>query len=362
MAFTFDEILKELEEKKERRERGLYNGIPFPYPKWRDYIPSIDKGMYLGLVAPSGVGKSRFIRKTFVYDMFKFSQDNHYPMKIIYFALEDAKNPVYKKMVCHYMWERFKLDLTPSQLESKYVGLDSRTIELMRRDRQFFETLERNVVIVNSCSTPLEIVKFCEGVYNDYGETHHILVIIDNYANITKDPHHKNEWEAVRELSRNHIRLNLCKRLNMTVIAVLQTDVDTDKNAFRTSSSAPISSLEPNTASIGDTKVIVRDMYVLLGLFHPWKYEIKRYPYNDGYNTEILRNRFRSLIMLKNNEGEMAPRLPLLFDGRHELFTEMPALTETSVLDKLYSQILNEETERKERMVRASLLIKEKDK
>ena len=142
----------------------------------------------------------------------------------------------------------------------------------------------------------------------------------------------------------------------MTVIAVLQTDVDTDKNSYRNSDKAPISTLEPNTASIGDIKVIIRDFYLLLGLFHPWKYEIKRYPYQDGYNTEILRNNFRSLLMLKNNEGEMAPRLPLWFDGRKEIFAEMPDISEKDKLDKLYGDILAEATRKKELYARKKLL------
>ncbi len=351
----YEEVLREVEEKKKRKEKGLFNGIPFPYPKWRDYIPSIDKGMYLGLLAPSGVGKSRFVRKTFVYDLYEFSRANDYPIKIIYFALEDAKKAVYKKVMCHYFWERLKLDLSPTQLDSKFVGLDSRYLDLMRRDSKFFEELERDVLIVNSCSTPSEIVAYCTEVHKRVGHTHHIVVIIDNFSNIMPDPHHETEWKAVRELSRNHIRLNLCKQLEMTVVAVLQTDVDTDKNSYRNSDKAPISTLEPNTASIGDIKVIVRDFYVLLGLFYPWKYEIKRYPYHDGYNTEILRNNFRSLLMLKNNDGEMAPRLPLYFDGRREIFSEMPDLKDTEKLNQMYANILSEETKRKELRARKQL-------
>jgi hypothetical protein len=348
-------VLREIEEKKERKEKGLFNGIPFPYPKWRDYIPSIDKGMYLGLLAPSGVGKSRFIRKTFVYDLYEFSKKNKYPIKILYFALEDAKVPVYKKMICHYLWERHQFDISPTQLDSKYVGFDDRYLDIMKRDKRFFEEFETDVAIVNTCSTPQEIVDYCKRQHERFGDSHHIIVIIDNYSNVTKDPHHKTEWEAVRELSRNHIRLDLCKKLNMTVIAVLQTDVESDKNTFRNSDKAAISTLEPNTASIGDIKVIVRDFYLLLGLFHPWKYEIPKYPYKDGYDTSILRNRFRSLLMLKNNEGEMAPRLPLLFDGKHEHFSEMPTLAEKDALDKLYARIMKEETEKREMIARKGL-------
>ncbi len=351
----YDEILKEIEEKKRIKEGGGYTGIPFPYQRWRDYIPSIDKGMYLGLLAPSGVGKSRFIRKTFVYDIYEFAKANKYPVKILYFALEDAKKQVYKNMICHYLWERHQFDVSPAQLDSKYIGFDNRYLEIMKRDKRFFEDLESDVAIINTCSTPSEIVAYCKRQHEHFGKTHHLIVIIDNFSNIVKDEWHKTEWEAVRELSRNHIRLNLCKELDMTVIAVLQTDIESDKHVFRNSDKGSLSTLEPNTASIGDIKVIIRDFYVLLALFYPWKYEIKNYPYHNGYNIDVLRNRFRSLLMLKNNHGEMAPRLPLLFDGKHEDFKELPALTETDTLNALYAKVLKEETERKEMMIRKGL-------
>ena len=183
-------------------------------------------------------------------------------------------------------------------------------------------------------------------IVEKFGHTHHLFSIIDNFSNITRDNYHKTEWEAVRELSRNKIRLDLCMKHNMTVIAVLQTDFDTEKNTFRNAGKAGITSVEPNMSSVGDVKVICRDMHLLLALFSPFKYEIPRYPYAEGYNIEVLRDKFRALLMLKNNEGIMAPRLPLLFDGGNEVFTELPRLEEKEKLDQLYQQIIREEKEK----------------
>lgn len=80
-------------------------------------------------------------------------------------------------------------------------------------------------------------------------------------------------------------------------------------------------------------------------------YEIEQYPYAGAYNTKILRDRFRSLLMLKNNKGPMAPRLGLLFDGKHEIYDEMPGVDEKDALDHLYNTIMNEEKMKKQKQM-----------
>lgn len=346
MSYYEQVVLKDIIEKRERRINGSFNGIPLPFSRWQEYFPSLDKGMYYGILGNSGLGKSRFIRHTFLYETLKFSWKNNYPVKIIYFALEDGKLLVYKKLIKHYLWERHRINLPAKYIESKDLPLAQKYLDVLEGDKEFYKILEDSVYIINNATTPSEIYKVCMKVIEQFGHERHIIAIIDNYSNITKDPHHKTEWEAVRELSRNMIRLDLCLKHHMTVIAVLQTDFDTEKFTARNAGKAGISAVEPNMGSIGDVKVIARDMFALLALFSPWKYEITRYPYSEGYNIEVLRDRFRSVLMLKNNEGEMAPRLPLLFDGGNEVFTELPRLEEKEKLDQLYQQIIREEKEK----------------
>lgn len=351
----YDEVIKDLIEKKALREKGLYNGIPYPFERWRDFIPSIDPGMYYQYLGSTGVAKSRIIRYLHIYETLKFSIQNNYPVKIIYFALEDAKKSVYKKMICHYLWENHKIDIPLKILESKEEPLPDKYLQMIRKEREFYERLEQSLWIVNDATTPSEIFNVCTKMHKAYGHSHHMIAIIDNFSNIVAEPKHRSDWEAVRELSRNYIRLQLCKEMNYTVIGVLQADFESEKNTFRNSGKGSISSIEPNMGSIGDAKVVARDAFMVFALFSPWRYEIKAYPHSEGYNIDVLRNRFRSLLMLKNNEGEMAPRLGMLFDGKHEIFQEMPLLTDKEGLDRIYNQIIKEEQERKEKFTKKLL-------
>ena len=54
MSF-YKRFLEGLKRKKLRKERGEYNGIPFCFPNYRNYVESIDKGVYYALA--SGPGK-----------------------------------------------------------------------------------------------------------------------------------------------------------------------------------------------------------------------------------------------------------------------------------------------------------------
>jgi len=346
----YEKVLKEIEQKKINKEQGYFNGIPFPYQNYQEnYVSSIDKGQYAGIVAAPGEGKSRWARYTYVYKPLQFSLKHNYPIKILYFALEDSKESIQKKIFAHYLYDKHNEDVNPKYLESKEKPLSQRLLDLIKKDAEFYKKFEDNVFIIDNINTPSGIYNKCVAANEKFGATHHMIVIIDNYANIIKEAHHLNEHEAVGELSRKYVRLELCKRLKMSVLAVVQQDLASVNHAARNSDNIKMSTVEPNLASLGNNKQITRDFHILWALFTPWRFEIKAYPNKEGWNTEVLRNRFKSLIMLKTNESEMAPRMGMLFNGGRETFEEMPSIKDIEALDRLYKNVLQEEQEKRDK-------------
>lgn len=345
----YDIVRADVFKRKQQKEKGVFNGIPWPFKRHRDYIPSIDKGMYYGFLGATGLGKSKLARHLFVYEVFKFSQAEDYPVKVLYFALEDGRIKVYKKFFAHYLWEFHNVKVPLKMLESKFEPLPDKYMKYIDEDEAFFRIFDDTVHVIDDKTSPKEITDVCERAHAKFGDTHHIITIVDNYSNITEDQHHKSQWEAIREFSRNDVRLNLCKKRDMTVIGILQQDFEQEKHSFRAAGKAMISTVEPNMGSVGDAKVVCKDMFVILALFSPWKYELMGYmgsANSEGYKIDILRNRFRSLINLKNNDGEMSPRLPLYFDGLTENFDELPMPTDKDAMDRIYQQILLEERQK----------------
>ena len=181
----YDKTLKEIIEKKERKVNGQFNGIPVPFSKYSEYFDSFDKGSYVQLLGGTGVGKSS-LKHHLIYSMVEFSYANDYPIKILDFSLEDVGIEVCKKRIIHYLWKRHKIDISQKYLNSKDYPLDDRYINLIKQDELFFRKFENTVAVVNDCTNPDEIHKMCENAYEKYGKTHHIVIFIDNYANVTR--------------------------------------------------------------------------------------------------------------------------------------------------------------------------------
>lgn len=341
-----DEVLTDIIEKKVRKQSGKSNGIPFPFTRFRDHITDIEPGSYIGILGTSGVGKSKFTRNTFLYHPLDYSRLTNYPVKILYFALEDPAKKIYKNLLCHYLYNRHKYSISLMMLESKGdFTLPKEALDLIEKDQDFYKWIGKNIQIIEDCLTPDSIEERCDYYYSKIPAGEQVIVIIDNYANIVPDEKNK-DWDAVRYFSRNIVRLKLCKKYNWTVVGVLQEDQETEKNRFRSIASgrSSIGSLEPTGSSIGNAKVIIQDLFYGIGIFSPWKYELNHYPNNKGYNVEILRNKFRGINMFKNNEADSgaSPRLGLYFD-KHENFRQMPQTTDESALQMIYDKILEEE-------------------
>lgn len=341
MSYYKDVFLPELRTKKERRERGEFNGIPIKYKNYSNYVTSIDKGIYYGLLSGTGNGKSYWMRDTFVYEPLEFCMKTGYKAKFLLFLLEDSIMQSYKKISAHYLWMRHGVLISQKLLDSKEDPLPDKYLKMLEEDEEFYEFFEDSVYIFNDDLDPDSILARCEEVYNKFGDEYHYIMIIDNYANITKG-NYSTEYEAIATLSREHIRLNLTKKLGFSVLAIMQSDQDSEKFAAR-NASGNISAIEPNLGSIGKIKIVNQDMHVIWALFNPWRYGITTYPNSKGWNTDCLRNKFRSLIMLKNNLEEMAPRLGLLFEGNKGIFTELPSIDQEEALQRIYVKHLEEE-------------------
>jgi len=339
----YEETLKDIEEKKSAREQGLFNGIPFPIESYHQYFEGWNKGEYTGILGSSGSGKSRFIR-WLIYNAVDFSISNNYPVKILYFALEDPKIAVTKKIFSHYLYDRQGIEIDPRAFNSTFKPINQNIIHALKADAGFFYQFHNNVIIMDNVTTPNGINNIVQKTYLKYGKSHHIIVVVDNQSNLNPDQEDNSEWAAKVRFSREIARLDWCMK-GITPILILQLDMEQEKHAFRNTGKASLLSLEPNLSSIGDAKVIARSMHTVFALFDPHRFGIDEYPYVEtgGYDIKTLRNQFRSLLMLKSNNGEIAPRLPLLFKGAQEIFQKLPPLENKGELSKIYNTIIEEQ-------------------
>jgi len=345
MSFYEKQFLKDIIDKRERKVRGEYNGIPFCFPGYSDYVDYIDKGVYHAIASGPGNGKS-YLMRYFIYEAFKFALKTGYKLKILLFILEDTKLMVYKAIAAHYLWEHYQIYISKKILDSKDEPIPQRYLDLLLKDVDFFKQFEDIVYIIDDKFDPDSITEACEKCHTKFGDEYHYFAIVDNYANIEQGEY-KSKYEAVATFSSKHVRLNLCKRLNFSFLAIIQNDMDSEKFAAR-NASGNVSAIEPTLGSFGDIKIITRDIHIIWALFNPWRYGIQTYPDSKGWHINTLRNRFRSLLMLKNNLGEMAPRMGLFFEGGKGIFTQLPQVDNEEALRKIYEDVLTKEKQFRE--------------
>lgn len=350
---------------KENKEKGFFNGIPFPFLRLSEHIPVIDKGMSIGLLGSTGSGKSKLSRFIGLYHPYFFAKKYNYPIKIIIFALEDDVIKVYKSILCHYLWELYGIKVSIKELDSKGDKvLPDFVLDKIKEAEDFFIDFEKDVVLINGVSKPKEMFEILKEHALKTGKTityeveingekrkqlryesdYHTMVIIDNFANIDEGEEYGSERQAIVDLAKNYIRERCCNFFNFSVIQVLQNDFQSERPTYASNGKTITAKLEPTLASIGEAKTVSRSQHLVLSLFNPSNYDLIRYPAvsdqhaNNAYDIDILGNKFRSLRILKSNDGDAGIRVGVMFDAFSETWEELPK-PDAPEMKEIYSKI-----------------------
>jgi hypothetical protein len=336
----FQQTLANITKKAENKKAGKFNGIPYPFPRFAQFIPSIDPEQVIGLTSFSGVGKSRFLRNVFITYPYEFSLHNGYNLEIDYYALEDSAERIFKSILCNYLNRHCKERVSLYDLDSKFRELSSHILKLIREGERYLSDFNNKVRIKDSFTTPSAIKrdiltrasqlgdiqtverdgqKYIVG-YKPKTDVHHI-VAFDNLNNVDKDPVHNTQKDAMDAFVSKDCRLVYSKILRMTCVVVHQQSLEAEKQQFTNTGGVILDKNKPSLANLGGTKEVTRSYHLVLSLFSPHKFKQLNY---RGYDIGQLGNNFRELEVLKSNDGSDIVATPLYFDGTAENFIELP--------------------------------------
>lgn len=369
----YDIVKKDILKNKQIKKDGKFIGIPIPFTRLAQYIPITERGHSIGLLSATGAGKSRLLRFLYIYHSYKFAKEHDYPLRILYFPLEDSKEKVYRNMICHYLYELYGIYINLQELDSKGNRmLPDFVEEKLIEAKDFFKDFEKIVTVVDGMNEPTQIFNYCQnyalrtGIEEEF-ETEvegemlkqkryvpnndvHTLILVDNMSNISLEKGTASDREAIVKFCRDYVRGVLCNYYNFTVVQVLQQDFQTERQSFTRDGDSIIEKLKPSLAGIGDAKTIARSMHLVFGLFHPVRYNIQSYPpvtrnNPDTYRLDILGNRFRSLSILKANDTDFGMEIALNFDAVSEKWTEFPA-SNSPEIEQIYERIRQKNPEK----------------
>lgn len=130
-------VLTNLNERRERANRGDINCIPSPFKNFRNDFPGIEQGKYYLISGSSKSGKSQITSYLFLYTpiLFAYNNPSKLRLQIFYFPLEETPEKITMRFMCYllYVLSNRKIRVSPMKLQSVNTGqvIEKEILELL---------------------------------------------------------------------------------------------------------------------------------------------------------------------------------------------------------------------------------------
>lgn len=335
--------------RRERAIKGLFNCLPWPFPRFRIYLPGTEKAKYIIVTANQKVGKSKFVDYVYVYETILFvMQHPEIRAKILYFTLEISPNSKRDEFMSFLLGYLDHIYISPTDLNSVDSGkpVDENILNLLESERYkpYIDKYDEIVTYIDDIRNPTGINKYCR----DYALTHgHInytdetytdsngkvcrlinkddpytaddpeeirMIILDNASNLSQESG-LNKMETINKMSKYFIPLR--DHLLYTIIMVQH-----QAQAQEGIENRKLGLTKPSSDGLADCKTTSRDANLLLGLYSPFKYEVKTH---EDYDITKFKNYIRFMQVLEDRDyGASGQVCPLFFNGMSSAFRELP--------------------------------------
>lgn len=285
----FIDVLNTLKERKSRVESGLLNCIPFPFPRFRNWVPGIERAKYIVLTANQKVGKSKLADFMFVYEPLFYSIDHaELRFKVLYFTLEMSPEEKYLEFLCHLLYRLDKLEISPTALKStaRESPVPEYILKLLETERyqRYIRLFEEKVIYIDTDRNPTGIHKYCREYALSNGDLkykkvqrkekgsdllidlevidhyqpddpeEYRIVIVDNASNLTMESGLK-KMETIDKLSKYGIIL----RTQLKYIFVLIQHQAQSQEGIE---NFKLNKMKPSSDGLADCKTTTRDLII----------------------------------------------------------------------------------------------------
>ena len=315
----FSAVVKNIESRKQRRERGLYNSIPCPFPKLENYYPGIEKGKYELITASRKVGKSQYTDFAYVYHPIKFCMDTESDLnvKVEYLCLEMTKEQKMMQAMCHFLYvdSNGAIMVSPKDLRSVSKPLDDEILKTILKYEPFFIKYLDHINYVDNVRSVDEITEFTNRLCKQTDiHSQQITLLILDHASLIIPRTGQRLKQAIDEVSasvfvraRNNFRLN----------PVLIQQQSNEKESFE---ARKFNDYLPTFYGLADSKDTGRDIDIAFGLFSPEMAKMQTY---GGLQVSKYGDKLRILNILGGRESDGQRELPLYFNGAVSYFNSI---------------------------------------
>ncbi len=347
-----ERAIDKIESNRNRALDGGVNCIPTSFRRFSRYWPGVEKGVYIINTASSGVGKSKFTKALFVFDVVdqvlahpEWNIDLH----IKYFCLEESKVNFMQSLMTYKMYQKHRKRVSINEMNSIGSIAEQDVVDFAKSNRDYWKKFESIVDVQDSIRHPTGIFKHTEewllrnghwtmtdreftnnetgskytrSVRDYYVPNHpdrYVIIVVDHVSLLSTEKGSETLHAAMSKLSSDYF-LQLRDKYNCTIVSVQQQNAQSEQKQFTYKGQSIESKLEPSIAELGDNKLTSRDANIVLGLFAPDRYEITKHM---EYDVALLQDHYRSLKILKYRDGISNVRVGLFFDGATNCFEEL---------------------------------------
>jgi len=381
MDNLIEELYSNIKERKHNVEIGKINGIPFPIPSMRRYIPSIERSSYFLITGASKSGKSQLSNFVFIYNCILYAHDNpdKLTVKFIMFPLEEGSQMTVCRFMAYILYTKYNIRISPSDLMSSNPEkpLQQNILDILESD-EFKKLLEYftsciqfeeantsvgiDVVVRNYARNNGKIIYGDETFMDEDGHEKHKIIgyepnnpkeytfIYIDHANLlspTKDE--KSILNAITNLSKNLVRYY---RVYKYIDVLVQQQNDQETGSLEAVKS---DNILPTKAGLKDCKATAQDCTCMLGICNPGYFQNINIKF--GYDLLRLKRKYlRICNIIFQRFGEAEIIAPLYFDGAVNYYTPMPKPDDMDGMGVVYQSI--EEIERGNRRRFMSVIFK----
>lgn len=265
-------------------------------------------------------------------------------------------------LISNRLYTEYGIEVSVIELQSFTNKLPENIIKRIEECEEYFADFEKYVEVIDTVYNPTGLYRTVQeysnqngkhvyvdkifngkkvSVYDHYEpkDSNEFVIVITDHLSLLQEEKDSttnlmmNKHQAISKWSADYCRKQISKNFGYTVVNVQQQAAEKEKQEFYKGGSVE-SKLEPSLDGLADNKLTQRDAMVVLGLFAPDRYEIKKHL---NYDILKLKDNYRSLKILKNRLGRPNLKTGLYFDGKTNEFFELPHY-ESSDMDELYNK------------------------
>lgn len=329
----FDEVKKKIDNGR----LGLNQGIPMGFERLRNSIPGIQQGTYYLVGGELGTGKSSMVDELFVYNPFDYVLNNQgqTDFHVLYFSLEIDKVRKIAKAIARRVFYKYKILIDINYVLSKGKNRVSEEIyQYILSECDYFYKLEEYVTFFDGIENPtgiwMKALNYsknngtwtnCKNSDGDFVPSEYtpndpckITLVVVDHVGLMRHERGFNKKQNIDKLSEYCIILRNKCQYSPVLIQQLNRSMSSSERFSA-------NRVEPQLSDFKDSQNPEEDSDIVLAVFNPSRYDIKNF---YGYNTALLKNRFRSLSILKNRDGDAEQVLGMGFIGQTGTFFELP--------------------------------------